>query len=290
MIVPLSGHSTQRMQPLVRTFYQAFRSCHIFNISADAHPSVLFNGVKFRLAIFIVSNHPGGVFTTGYCRWYAEQRDWLFYLLSYTDIGDLQYASAIPKVSSRTHLQVLHKMLVASRQIKSILTVPKGETRIVLYHSTPVNWIRVHSEPPYFHSERDGTKVPTGLNSLSPTIGASDAVHCILASTSFFIWWLSLSDCYHLNRPEVLEFPMCQDTALAKLSDELEGDMKSNARRRVYHYKTSGRVEYDEFYLKESKHLIDQIDHVLARHYDFTDEELDFIINHDIKYRMGREG
>jgi hypothetical protein len=28
---------------------------------------------------------------------------------------------------------------------------------------------------------------------------------------------------------------------------------------------------------------------VLAHHYGFTDEELDFIINYDIKYRMGRD-
>jgi hypothetical protein len=28
---------------------------------------------------------------------------------------------------------------------------------------------------------------------------------------------------------------------------------------------------------------------VLAEHYGFTDEELDFIINYDIKYRMGAE-
>lgn len=28
-------------------------------------------------------------------------------------------------------------------------------------------------------------------------------------------------------------------------------------------------------------------DRTLARHYGFTDEELDFIINYDIKYRMG---
>jgi hypothetical protein len=32
----------------------------------------------------------------------------------------------------------------------------------------------------------------------------------------------------------------------------------------------------------------DEIDHVLARHYGFTDEELEFIINYDIKYRMGK--
>ncbi len=42
-------------------------------------------------------------------------------------------------------------------------------------------------------------------------------------------------------------------------------------------------------YPKASKPIIDEIDCVLARHYGFTEEELDFIINYDIKYRMGRE-
>jgi hypothetical protein len=28
---------------------------------------------------------------------------------------------------------------------------------------------------------------------------------------------------------------------------------------------------------------------VLTRHYKFTEEELDFIINYDIKYRMGSD-
>lgn len=41
------------------------------------------------------------------------------------------------------------------------------------------------------------------------------------------------------------------------------------------------------FFIGKSKHIIDEIDKVLARHYDFTEEELDFIINYDIKYRMG---
>jgi len=33
----------------------------------------------------------------------------------------------------------------------------------------------------------------------------------------------------------------------------------------------------------------DEIARVLAAHYGFTDEELDFIINYNIKYRMGRD-
>ena len=48
-------------------------------------------------------------------------------------------------------------------------------------------------------------------------------------------------------------------------------------------------VEYQEFYPSKSKPIIDEIDRLLARHYGFTDDELDFIINYDIKYRMGRE-
>lgn len=76
---------------------------------------------------------------------------------------------------------------------------------------------------------------------------------------------------------------------MVKLNDKLEQDMLTNSRRRVYVYRTTGRVEYDEFYMKLSKPIIDEIDKVLAKHYGFTEEELDFIINYDIKYRMGDE-
>lgn len=45
----------------------------------------------------------------------------------------------------------------------------------------------------------------------------------------------------------------------------------------------------EEFRPSLSKPIIDEIDRVLAKHYGFTDEELDFIINYDIKYRMGAD-
>ena len=37
-----------------------------------------------------------------------------------------------------------------------------------------------------------------------------------------------------------------------------------------------------------NKPILDEIDTVLAAHYGFTAEELDFILNCDIKYRLGR--
>ena len=51
----------------------------------------------------------------------------------------------------------------------------------------------------------------------------------------------------------------------------------------------TGTIRYQEFYPRLSKPLIDQIDTLLAQHYGFTHEELDFITNYDIKYRMGKE-
>ena len=41
--------------------------------------------------------------------------------------------------------------------------------------------------------------------------------------------------------------------------------------------------------MKLAKPIIDEIDKVLSKHYGFTEEELDFIINYDIKYLMGDE-
>ena len=64
---------------------------------------------------------------------------------------------------------------------------------------------------------------------------------------------------------------------------------KRNSQWKETRYQTAGKVIYDEFDQKPSKPIVDKPDRALAEHYGFTDEELDFIINYDIKYRMGRE-
>jgi hypothetical protein len=48
--------------------------------------------------------------------------------------------------------------------------------------------------------------------------------------------------------------------------------------------------EFQEFRPSLSKTLIDVIDTVLGDHFGFTQEQLDYIINYDIKYRMGLNG
>ena len=283
MIVPLSSHSTKRMTPLLKSFYETFDSLHLHTISSDANPSRLFDGVKFRLAIFVASNYGHDTFTTRYTRWYSEARPFLFDLVQYTRIADHRYPTAIPKVSSATHLSVLQKLAASATPLDS----SKGDSRSLVYHAAPVNWIRAHTTVPYFHSERDGERQSVELKGLHFHEVNDASAQAILCSSTYFLWWLSNSDCYHLNRPEIASFPFRSLEELEVLSSRLEGDMQSKTRKRVYHYKATGRVEYEEFYMKLPKPIIDEIDRVLAAHYGFTNEELDFIINYDIKYRMG---
>jgi hypothetical protein len=67
-------------------------------------------------------------------------------------------------------------------------------------------------------------------------------------------------------------------------------DLGKNSAMLVREQKQTGTTETQSFKIQKSKPLIDQIDTILAEHYGFTEEELDFIINYDIKYRMGLSG
>ena len=78
-------------------------------------------------------------------------------------------------------------------------------------------------------------------------------------------------------------------TGLIELGKKLCKDMYANAERKLQVYKSTGSREQLLFRPSLSKPIIDEIDELLAKHYGFTEEELDFIINYDIKYRMGDE-
>ncbi len=54
-------------------------------------------------------------------------------------------------------------------------------------------------------------------------------------------------------------------------------DLKANALNKTIRTSDGDAIQYTEFYNAKSRPFIDKIDRVLAQHYGFTDEELDFI-------------
>jgi hypothetical protein len=117
------------------------------------------------------------------------------------------------------------------------------------------------------------------------------AVTAALNSSLFYYYVFAYSDCRHMNRRDVVEFPFDATQfdkptlkTLAKLGRELLADYDKN----ISWMNKSG-LEIESFNAAASKPIIDEIDRVLAEHYGFTDEELDFILNYDIKYRLGAD-
>jgi hypothetical protein len=120
----------------------------------------------------------------------------------------------------------------------------------------------------------------------------ANGVVCLLMSNLFFWYYEAMGNCRNLTYDDIYNFPICNNKVLLEIAQKTEPlmcDIQKNAKRKVRNQKKTGKVEYDEYYIKESKTYIDEIDTILAAHYGFTEEELDFIINYDIKYRMGKE-
>lgn len=77
---------------------------------------------------------------------------------------------------------------------------------------------------------------------------------------------------------------------LRRLGDKLMKSFEKNKSESTQFITSKNKVTvFETFNPALSKPIIDEIDRELAKHYGFTEEELDFIINYDIKYRMGDE-
>jgi len=168
----------------------------------------------------------------------------------------------------------------------------------MLYHRIVRHFVKCLINTPYFWNERDGQKKSEDYKGLffksQKMVELARSV--LLSSTYYCFFFLGLSDSYHCGRDLILEFPADISKMKSSIADQLrnlgkmhEQDLFKHSVRRRIKYRATGWIEYDEFYPRSSKFIIDEIDRVLAKHYGFTDEELDFIINYDIKYRMGQD-
>jgi hypothetical protein len=114
-----------------------------------------------------------------------------------------------------------------------------------------------------------------------------------LLMSSTFWWYYSMHfDMYNLKDYMIFGFRFSDPSKsvldkLEHLGAELQKSLRRNSVEQTVHSRTRGDVTSRLYVGSQSKPVIDQIDKVLAKHYGFTDEELDFIINYDIKYRMG---
>ena len=296
-IVQLPIVCTDRMKPLQKYFFKHSNIVYFANF--DDRPARLFDGLEhIRATIFTAQRGMSNfckAYSTSYNRWYSEVRPILFDFLSFAEIsGDLM-EGAIPKIG-QPFAKAIRQRIIKYGPMTNYLS---AKSRYPAYfHNAPQYWIRAMDFAPYFWNEREGEQISSHLKSLFLTSKTDVMPSVGVLNSSLFYWWfITLSNCRDLTAREIEIFPIGLDQMaedinqkLSNRSGQLMKDLKKFSQRKECYYQATGKVVYDEFYPKHSKPIIDEIDRVLAEHYGFTDEELDFIINYDIKYRMGREG
>jgi hypothetical protein len=290
MIVPLSLPSTQRMhrvQCLLETERNAWYANYAWR------PGKLFDTVNRALTIFVVTPHDdGSTFSTSYQKWTSDNRKGLFDRLCYIKVARPRPAFWIPKIVDPLEQRIFAKCLAVQTAVKDF----SGPSEHRIYHRTTggLYWKVFTDFPPAFRlngkadrSSRETHFTVTKREHVKPLIAA-------LSSDVFWWWYTISSNLRDLNPYDIRNFPLPQSTLvdpeLRTLSDLYLKDLNRNSTTLVRAQRQTGRTETQSFKIQKSKSIIDRIDRVLAEHYGFTDEELDFIINYDIKYQMGLTG
>ena len=297
MIVPMSLTSTKRMKD-VQDIIETNRSTWYSNFSK--RPAKLFDGVELAaLSIFIsLPSLEKGVFTTGYKMWFAEARETLLPTINYIKLPKLRSSFWVPKFQDSIELSIFDKVQYQKVSIAELLLkLPKAKARKrrvgSVYYRTAGggNWRVFTNFAPEFHSENDIENAAEKILSLKKNYNPAVLV-AILSSNIFWWWYVIGSDCWNLPPAYIHNFKVnpdvFSDNEILALGNKYLVDIKKNSRCQKIRLAT-GTVKAQVFSIQKSKPIIDKIDEVLSRYYGFTAEEIDFIQNYDIKFRVGAD-
>jgi Eco57I restriction-modification methylase len=292
-IVPVSSISTDRYQPLQKLILS--RNAYIS--SFDDRPSKLFEGLEhIRLTIHLLGKSLAApkIFSTQYHKWSTSERNILFDCINYTENSLCFLKGTVHKFSSELEFSIASKI---SMQSKLQSFYDKASSEKIFYSRKVGYFLQILDFEPKVLDGQGNLRPPSEFKELkfSNDDYAKIALCCL--NSNLFYWFITMcSDCRHVNKREIDFFPVDlpllqlkkEGKALLKLAQKLMQDINDKSEERVMRFKHDTLTIQCIFPVK-SKSIIDEIDRVIAQHYGFTDEELDFIINYDIKYRMGRD-
>jgi hypothetical protein len=289
LIVPMSLVCTERTSSLQKILSRNGISW-LSNYESDSNPGQLFEGVKQNVSIVFYSlNTSGKQYTTRLQRFFSNARDYIFPNIEYIDLLSNYIKYGFPKLGNCIERGIMQTIFSHEPLVKQM-----GSNGDLIYvHRIAHYYIKCFNFIPYFRNDRDGIKKSEDYKTYQLPQPIEPFVSLINSST-FYFYWQTLYDGFKAGKYCIESFPCSSFSdsitqSLTMLGSNLMEDMQSKTNRLSAKYATTGNVEYDQFFPRLSKPIIDEIDRVLAQHYGFTDEELDFIINYDIKYRMGRD-
>ncbi len=296
-IVQLPLTSSSRMKTVRNTLRMESTALHV--ISFDDRPGKLFDGLEHCRSVIFLSEagqkrEDISLATTRYQRWLTEAREYLFANFEFARITtEPIYPDHFPKSASALQETIFAKIKKKSNHKVADVLNGRETKHYVFYQEATGYWVKSTIGLPYYAKNGEEGAPAHGRYLYFDNSLSASATCAVLNSSLFYAYFITYGDCFHLSDTLATGFPLVADptgtASLAKLNALLMRDLKDKAEIKTIRTKAGDEISYAEFYVSQSKPILDEIDRVLAQHYGFSDEELDFILNYDIKYRMGQD-
>lgn len=310
-IVPIALVSTERMSSVREVVHN--NSCLVKYYNFDDRPGKIFSGLEHCRATIVITEKGVGVrkiTTSKYHRWHSENRSQLFEDLKTINWKLRDSQKVVPKIGLKIEKKILKKLSQKSRG-KTVKDFVKEDGVRIWYHNAPQYWIHTHTEDflprvehyeSYKESSKTGEKV---LHNLKETKVSSHykplilhpensfVINGLLNSSLFYWWFVVWSDGRDLLKQHVESFYIDLDNfpsnlkeKLRPLIDELMKSYDENSNVKVNRRSGGYVIRFKEMSPSKSKDIIDEIDDVFSDYYEFNDDEMEFIKEFDIKFRI----
>jgi len=267
-------------------------------INFAIRPQPVFKGVMQRTAITICRKDiSGGQFTepkivktSRYIRLTKDNRDQILTNPPIYDSSDFafKFNDFIPKIGNKFDYMIISKVFSNPTTFGDIIDEKNGIP--IYYHDSGESyWTKALNYEP--KGIRNGKKVRAShwmAIKIKPKY--ADFVLCVINSTLFYWFWLTISDCRDLTKNTIKQFPIPPEDALTsyilkelrKMTKNLIECYKQNS------YLVEKRKGYKslEFKVNRCKEVVNRIDQLIGKIYNLTEREIGYLIEYDLEMKM----
>ena len=262
-------------------------------INFAIRPQPVFKNVMQRTAITICKKDYSKlktVRTSRYIRLTEENKSFLLATPPIYDSSDfaLMFDDFIPKIGNEKDYEIFKKTMQNSDTINDIMDI---EGVPIYYHDSGESyWTKALNVVP--KGIRDGEEVRASQwfeLKINPIY--ADFVLCIINSTLFYWFWLTISDCRHLTQKVIKQCPIPSKNALSsadlKKMNDLSTKLMTCYGNNSNHVEKRRGYKSLEFKVAPCKKIINEIDFLLGKMYGLTDDEINYIIKYDLEMKIG---
>jgi predicted RNA methylase len=296
-VLPISTSCTDAFQPARRYWSDACSSVHVTHF--DTIPASLFTGVVQRVSFFEGrvrtrdDASPSSWWTSRYHRWLREERGALLNRVQHVPLPAHDVGGSIAKVGTELESRLLDRIFAhppAGRHFTNGRGSSAAPNR-VLYKRRWSYFLLFTDFVPAIWNEDGSERPPTELKAIDVDPALDARVLLAVFSSTLFWWYFSVfTDNRNVNRRDLAAFPLpdlddARAAALAALGAELMEELRACAEVRTCTYRSIGTIHNTYFRQGATRPVLDRIDRELAAAYGMSDEQLEFVLGFERRFR-----